>query len=84
MCIRDSLNAADPETYQQLCRPCYGSDAWHAVVQFVQACVNVGLDTRVSVVEWPGMDLAACERLAGRLGVPLRRRRLAGCFPPAI
>lgn len=79
-----SLNAPEAETYQHLCRPHYGSDAWYAVVQFVQACVNAGLDTRVSVVEWPGVDLAACERLAGRLGVPLRRRRLAGCFPPVV
>ncbi len=79
-----SLNAADPEAYQNLCRSRYGTDSWHAIVQFIQACLTARLDTRITVVEWPSVNLEACERLARQLGVPLRRRRLGGGFPHVL
>ncbi len=77
-CVSVSLNTPDPETYQQLCRSSFGSEAWHAVTLFIQKCLAAGLDTRASVVEIPGLDIEKCKELARKLGVPLRRRVYIG------
>ena len=69
-----SINAADGESYARLCPNRYGAEAWSAACDFarrVRAHVPV---VKVSVVGVPGLDVAACERVAAELGVPLRVR----------
>jgi uncharacterized protein GlcG (DUF336 family) len=44
------------------------------VLAFVRECKKAGLAVTVSVVDVPGVDIAAVERLAGELGVKLRVR----------
>lgn len=73
-----SLNCHDPDQYQKICRSEFGTDGWYAMVQFIQRCQSVGLDTQVSIVEMPEIDIAACERLAQDLGVRLLRRGVDG------
>ena len=76
-----SLNAADPQTYDRLCRPIY-SKAFRAVVAFARDCVAAGLPTTVSALDGTGVDLDACAGLAGAIGADFRVRGLAP--PPAF
>jgi TatD family-associated radical SAM protein len=78
-----SLNAADPETYDRLCRPIYAK-AFRAVLAFTRGCVAAGLDTTMTVVDHPDVDIEACAAIAAGLGAAFRVR---GCavrrHPPA-
>ena len=75
-----SLIAADPATYDELCRPMF-SKAHRAVIKFARRCVEEGVATTVTAVEQPGVDLADCEALARAMGAEFRARRLV--TPPA-
>ncbi|MDP1826968.1 MAG: TatD family nuclease-associated radical SAM protein [Archangium sp.] len=69
-----SLNAADPATYVKLCPNRYGEAAHAAACDFIRAARKHVERVEASVVAVPGLDLAACRRLAHELGVPLRER----------
>ena len=70
-----SLNAADADTYERLCRSRYGAKAFGAVKEFIGAAKHSGLDVTASVVGVPGLDLEACRRVAEtELGVKFRHR----------
>jgi cyclic pyranopterin phosphate synthase len=71
-----SLNAADPETYDLICRPVF-SKAYRAVIQFAEQCVRHDIETTLTAVEYPGADLAGCEAIATALGAGFRARGLA-------
>jgi GTP 3',8-cyclase len=78
-----SLNAADPETYDQLCRPIYAK-AFRAVLAFTRDCIAAGLATTVTVVDHPDVDVEACAALAEGLGAAFRvRGRAVRRHPPA-
>ena len=79
-----SLNAADPETYDRLCRPIY-SKAFRAVLAFAAQCVAAGLPTTLTVVDHPEIDIAACAALAERMGAgfSVRGRALRRGAPAA-
>ena len=68
-----SLNAADPETYDRLCRPIYAK-AFRAVLAFTRDCVAAGLATTMTVVDHPDVDVEACAALADGLGAAFRVR----------
>jgi TatD DNase family protein len=72
-----SLNAQDAETYEALCQPSHGPDAYEAVKSFIRQAKAEGLEVSSTVVDVPyGVDVEACRRLSeGELGVPLRVRR---------
>jgi len=69
-----SLNAPDAASYARLCRSRLGPRAFDGVVEFVRECVKAGIETRVSAVDVPGVDVAGVQALAATLGVPLRVR----------
>lgn len=71
-----SLNTADAAQWEQLHRPApaYRAEGFRAAREFVERCVAVGLETRVTAVELPGVDLEAVESLAGRLGASFLAR----------
>jgi TatD DNase family protein len=69
-----SLNAGDAETYDRVCRSRFGSGAYEHVVAFVRESLKAGMETSVSVVDVPEIDVDAARRVAGELGVPLRVR----------
>ncbi len=71
-----SLNAADPEAYDELCRPIFGK-AHRAVIKFAEECVQHGIETILTAVDVPGVDLAGCEAIAQALGAGFRVRALA-------
>ena len=71
-----SLNTADPTQWLQLHRPkpAFRDQGFAQVQEFVRACVRAGLDTTVTAVEFPEVDLAAVRRLAADLGAKFRPR----------
>jgi TatD family-associated radical SAM protein len=73
-----SLNAADPASYDALCRPMY-SKAYRAVVAFARDCVAAGIETTLSALHGVGTDLDACAALAAKMGA---RFRVRGCALP--
>jgi len=72
--ISVSLNAPDASTYEEICRPRRGADAFQHVVAFIGECVRAGVDVNASLVDVPGVDVEAARALARELGVPLRVR----------
>jgi len=73
-----SLNAQDADTYLEICRPDRGKESFEAVIKFVEGCKKAGIDTTVSVVDLPEIDIEACRKLASELGVNLRVRSYCG------
>lgn len=71
-----SLNAADEETYERLCRPALPG-AYRATLAFAEDCVRHGIDTTLSVVDHPDADVTACAAIAAALGAAFRVRALA-------
>jgi cyclic pyranopterin phosphate synthase len=69
-----SLNAADAATYARLCPSAHGEAAYAAVQAFVRSAVAAGLETAASCVAMPGLDEAACRRVAEALGARFRWR----------
>lgn len=71
-----SLNTADPEQWKTLHSPLAGfrQKGFSAVVDFIKACAASQMDTTVTAVIQPGVDLPALRRLARRLGVRFRSR----------
>jgi len=71
-----SLNAADPESYDRICRPMF-SKSYRAVLRFAEQCVEHGIATTLTAVDYPGADLPAVAGLAAAMGAGFRARALA-------
>jgi len=69
-----SLNAEDAATYDRICRSRFGSRAYEHVLAFIRESVKAGMDTSVSVVDVPEIDIDAARSVAQGLGVPLKVR----------
>jgi TatD DNase family protein len=69
-----SLNAADAETYADLCPSRFGALAYDACRDFIRAAVRAGLDVAASCVALPGLSEAACRAAAEALGARFRWR----------
>jgi GTP 3',8-cyclase len=74
-----SLNAADPETYDLLCRPTF-SKAFREVLRFARSCVEAGLDTTLTALDLPAADVEGCRAIAEAMGAAFRLRAY---LPPA-
>lgn len=74
--ISVSLNAQDEETYNRHCRP-KDPGAYASVLEFIESARKSGADVTVTAIDGlPGVDVAACEAIADRLGVKFRKRVL--------
>jgi len=71
-----SLNTADPAQWLKLHRPRAEMRAkgFESVLEFIRSCVLADLDTTVTAIELPGVDLASARRLAQSLGAGFRAR----------
>ena len=70
-----SLNASNRELYQEICRSKYGEEAFDAIIDFTKGCVENGIDTTLTVVDFIGEDeIAQCRKLAEELGAKFRVR----------
>ncbi|MBI3778027.1 MAG: radical SAM protein [Gammaproteobacteria bacterium] len=71
-----SLNAQDAETYNQHCRPKLPG-AYEAMLDFVRCAREFVPEITLTAIDGlPGVDIAACEKIAQRLKVGFRRRVL--------
>ena len=68
-----SLNAADPQTYDLLCRPMF-SKAFREVLGFARSCVEHGIATTLTAVDLPESDPDGCRALAEAIGASFRLR----------
>jgi TatD DNase family protein len=69
-----SLNAADAATYARICPSAHGEAAYDAVKAFIRSAVGRIPDVAASCVALPGLDEAACRRVAEGLGARFRWR----------
>lgn len=71
-----SLNAQDEATYNRHCRPLLAG-AYDAVLDFVKRAREFVPEITLTAIDGlPGVDIAACRRIADDLGVGFRRREL--------
>jgi len=73
-----SLNAADEETYNEICKPNF-TEAYAAVLEFTAKAKSV-LDVEVTAVTTPEVNVHKVEALANQLGVKFRLRQCVPCF----
>lgn len=73
-----SLNTADPRQWEELHRPgpALGGLGFPSACDFVARCVEAGLDTRVTAIALPGVDLGRVGELARNLGASFAVRPL--------
>ncbi|MCX5796894.1 MAG: TatD family nuclease-associated radical SAM protein [Elusimicrobia bacterium] len=71
-----SLNTADPEQWLGLMAPLapFREKGYAAAQEFVRGCAAAGLQTTVTAVRLPGVDMPAVRRLAASLGASFRAR----------
>jgi TatD DNase family protein len=70
-----SLNAPDADAYERICKPDRGRETFVAVIDFIRGCLANNIDTGVSAVNLPDIDIEACRKLAESLGANFRLRR---------
>jgi len=73
-----SLNAHEEETYNYVCRPTF-EKAYENVLRFIQKA-SKELDTEVTAVDIPEINLLKVEETARKMGVRFRRREY---LPPS-
>lgn len=69
-----SLNAPDVKSYARLCQPPDPQAAFDAMCDFIRRAAQEIPTVVATAVALPGVDLAACERLARSLGARFRAR----------
>ena len=73
--INVSLNECNAEKYQQHCKSIFGTKAFDEMLEFARLCKDRGGNVIFSVVDSIGdKDIAECQKLADKLGIPLRIR----------
>ncbi len=74
-----SLNGYDEATYSENCRPTF-EDGFATTMDFVRQAKAAGLETEISVVRMPEVDVEKVRVVAQELGVELRVRDYLPCF----
>ncbi|MBN1527047.1 MAG: YchF/TatD family DNA exonuclease [Candidatus Omnitrophica bacterium] len=69
-----SLNAESAEKYNGLCKPHFGPEAYGKILAFIKDCVARGIETEVTCLDLPGVDIKRCEEIAAGLGARFRLR----------
>lgn len=71
-----SLNEANAEKYNKVCRSVYGENAFNALKDFAKKCSAAGIKTVMTVVDViPPEDIVICGKIAEECGAALRVRR---------
>lgn len=70
-----SLNAPNAKRYNEVTRPSFGEKAFDEMLSFAQDVKALGIKTSFTVVDIISPDeVKECEKLADKLGIPLRVR----------
>ena len=72
--ISVSLNAPDAASYQKICRSEFGERGFEAIKDFLVEAKNHIPSVTATAVALPGIDIAACRRIARELQVAFRER----------
>jgi TatD DNase family protein len=70
-----SLNADTDEGYYRLCAPKFGARTYAHILEFIKDCVANGIETEVTCLDMPGVNIGRCEAVAKGLGASFRLRR---------
>jgi len=70
-----SLVAHNSEVYNQLCRPIF-SKAYREVIRFAEQCLGEGIETELTVIDLPEVDIESCRNIAEKIGAGFRVRPL--------
>lgn len=74
-CVSISLNMPDADSYCEVVRPSFGRKSFQSMLQFAVDCHQYLEDVRFTVVDVIGEEaVAASQKLADSLGIPLRVR----------
>lgn len=75
-----SLNTADPDQWLELHAPlpAFRAGGFAGVLEFIRLCAASGLETTVTAVAQPGVDLKAVRRLSRGLRASFRARPFLG------
>lgn len=71
--ISVSLNESDSEKYDALCKPEF-ANAFEEILDFTKKCVQVGVNTVMSVVRVDGLDVEKCAQVCASTGATFRVR----------
>ena len=74
-----SVNAHDEATYNQVCKPTF-NDAFYNVLEFVRKAKKAQLDTEITAVALPEIDIPKVRELADAVGVGFRVRQYVPGF----
>lgn len=69
-----SLNAEDEDKYNDICKPTFGQRTYKHVLEFIKACVDNSIETEVTCLTLPQVDVKKCEGIAKSLGARFRLR----------
>jgi TatD DNase family protein len=72
--ISVSLNAPDAATYQEICRSEFGEMGYDALKDFILEAKKYIPSVTATAVTLPGIDIAACRKVADELQVDFRER----------
>lgn len=75
--ISISLNSADENAYDSLCKPVFGKKAYNAMLDFGRHCVGNIPDVQFSVVEdtLSAQDIEKCREIVDEIGARIRVRK---------
>ncbi|MEM1539212.1 MAG: TatD family nuclease-associated radical SAM protein [Candidatus Bathyarchaeia archaeon] len=76
--ISVSLNAADKETYIEICKPIF-ENAFESVLEFIEKAGKL-FEVEVTAVALPEVNLQKIAELAEKMGVRFRVREYIPCF----
>jgi TatD DNase family protein len=72
-----SLNSAEPDAYEHLCRSVFGEKAHGSILDFIRDCGGQGIKVEVTCLDMIGEDgVRKCQELAEKLGATFRLRHL--------
>ncbi|MDO8536104.1 MAG: YchF/TatD family DNA exonuclease [Candidatus Omnitrophota bacterium] len=72
--ISVSLDTDKEEMYNKICKPEFGAVTYKAILKFIKDCADSGVETEVTCLNLPGVDIQECERIAKGLGAGFRLR----------
>ena len=70
-----SLNAADEDTYDHICRSIYGEKAYEAALAFITECRQEDIEVEITCLDIVGEEgIKSCEKIAKEKGASFRLR----------
>jgi len=69
-----SLNAETESKYDEICKPEFGPQTYKKILDFIRECARNKIETEVTCLTLPEIDVKKCEAIAKSLGARFRLR----------